>query len=294
MENAAMDPLPQPLRHHPVFDKIEPWRGIIEPGFAVDFLGIKTRRYFFSDNLLSVDSPSHIAPSLPPFDEEYLEWIDLLESIAAALDRYTILELGAGWGRWLVRAAVALHRMRRETSYTLVGVEAEPTHFEWLNIHLQDNEVDLTRCHLVNAAVAPEDGEVWFVTGHPSEWYGQAVVDSPRLVLADYPDAHVLKVRAVTLDSILRPLPLVDLADLDVQGAELDLLRAAAAQVDRKVRRLHIGTHKPEIEAGLRKLLAGLGWEKVYDFPMNSEQETSWGRIRFQDGVQSWINRKLF
>lgn len=70
------------------------------------------------------------SPTYPPFDEEYFEWIDLLEAVAAAKDRFTMLELGAGFGRWTARAAAAAKQ--RDLSYSLIAVEAEPTHFDWM------------------------------------------------------------------------------------------------------------------------------------------------------------------
>ena len=77
----------------------------------------------------------------PPVDGEYFEWIDVLESVALARDRYTMLELGAGYGRWAVRAAAAV-RQRGISECHLVAVEADPVHFTWLQQHFCDNGLD--------------------------------------------------------------------------------------------------------------------------------------------------------
>ena len=90
----------------------------------------------------------HIAPEYPPFDDEYFEWIDLLEAVAGATNRFTMLELGAGFGRWTARAAAAAQQ--RNLEYTLVAVEAEPTHFDWMLQNLQDNGLKLDDCRLTN------------------------------------------------------------------------------------------------------------------------------------------------
>ena len=76
---------------------------------------------------------------------------------------------------------------------------------------------------------------------------------------------------------------------LDVQGAEADVLESAADQL-RKVCRVHIGTHGAKIEAVLRRLFGRLGWQKINDYACNAESETPYGRIRFRDGVQTWVN----
>lgn len=40
-----------------------------------------------------------VTTTLPAFDEEYFEWIDLLEAVTEATGEFTMIELGAGWGR---------------------------------------------------------------------------------------------------------------------------------------------------------------------------------------------------
>jgi len=92
------------------------------------------------------------------------------------------------------------------------------------------------------------------------------------------------------LNTLLQPLSTVDLLDIDVQGVELEILEVAAAEVDRKVKRVHIGTHSRAIEEGLRSLFARLGWQCLTSFECSSSAKTEWGTISFQDGVQSWLN----
>ncbi len=289
--------------HHQVIERFGLWKGMVAPGFAVNFLGVKTRTCFYPPGLFSHPQEQFVTSEPPPIDEEYFEWITVLESVAAARDRFTMLELGAGWGRWMVIAAAAL-RASGGLPYRFIGVEAEPTHFRWLRQHLQDNNVDLGNCHLIQAAIADRDGSVLFQTGRPSEWYGQAIVVHPvgwrqRLrqwvgrAEAQRPPEGVRKVRAVSLTMLLRPLDVVDLVDLDIQGAELTVLRPAAEQLARKAKRVLVGTHSPDIEAGLRALFRELAWENLCDYPGNGVSQTPWGTIRFQDGVQSWINPRL-
>jgi hypothetical protein len=71
----------------------------------------------------------HVETDYPPFDEEYFEWIDLLEAITSAKGQFTMLELGGGWGRWTANAATALRHLGG-LPHTLVVVEAESTHFQ--------------------------------------------------------------------------------------------------------------------------------------------------------------------
>jgi hypothetical protein len=92
------------------------------------------------------------------------------------------------------------------------------------------------------------------------------------------------------LRSLLDRLLVVDLIDLDVQGAEFEVLEAAAEALDRRVKRIHIGTHGRNIEAALRSLFGRPGWKCRNLFPCHSSVATDWGLISFQDGVQTWLN----
>jgi FkbM family methyltransferase len=300
--------------HHKIFSEFKCAEGFVEAGFTTNFLGVLTR-----DRLWHGSSTTQF----PSFDEEYFEWIDLLEAVTSARGRFSMIELGAGWGRWLVNAVAALRQCNRDLPYELIGVEPEPTHFQYMKMHFMDNGIDPSRHQLIQAAVTDRGREVWFYVGRPDQWYGQAIVPEPDFVLESFPqwirkvgrlqrirkvgrlfmrrfvnkgmigNEQVKKVKAVNLSELLGTLDRVDLIDLDVQGAELIVLKAAAEQLDRKVKRVHIGTHSTEIEAGLRRLFDDLGWKSVHDYPLGSESVTPWGTIKFQDGVQSWINSKL-
>jgi hypothetical protein len=102
--------------------------------------------------------------------------------------------------------------------------------------------------------------------------------------------APLVTVDATTLSELLDRSPIVDLIDMDVQGAELESVASALGLITDKVRRLHIGTHNAEVEVGLRSALGGAGWELSTDYGCGSTRDTPYGRVNFQDGVQSWVN----
>ena len=297
------------FEHHPVLAGVACWVGDVPPGFTVDFLGVRTRVKFTEGMVpggAAERGPHFGQPPLPPFDEEYFEWIDVIEAVKAARGGFVMVELGAGYGRWLVRAVAALRRFN-PLPFRLVAVEAEPTHFEWLHEHLRDNDIHPAEQTLIEAAVNATGDPVRFYVGDPSGWYGQAIAPGApvhrlwrvflgmRAALGWRPragewDGRTLSVRGITLDSILHRLPRVDLVDLDVQGAELDVLGACIERLDAQVKRIHIGTHGADIESGLREVFGGRGWQLVNDYPSQSRSATPYGEIEFQDGVQTWVN----
>ncbi len=64
-----------------------------------------------------------------------------------------MVDLGAGFGRWLVKGATAVRQCHGDLPIRLIGVEAEPTHFEWLKQHFNDNGLDPAQHELIEAAV---------------------------------------------------------------------------------------------------------------------------------------------
>ena len=141
----------------------------------------------------------------------------------------------------------------------------------------------------------------------PNAWYGLFLtkdhdINSESVVEGGYQGFEVkchasgwrsISVPSVSLRCLLEDLRRVDLIDMDIEGQELPSIRASIEELDAKVKRLHIGTHSKEIEAGLRQLLSSNGRRCLADYSLFSKSETPWGSISFENGVQSWVNPKL-
>lgn len=300
--------------HHPVFAAFEPWSGMPPERCWVDYVG-SFISHDFSEAAVGAMRET-VTAEIPPVDEEYFEWVDVLMSVLDAGARYRCLELGAGFGRWGVRAGLAARR-RGVADVALDFYEAEPKHVEWLRAHAANNGfgADAARVHPV--AVADADGRTMFYVGMPndfdeataSKWYGQAMAhsyeaadDAGGSVVETYCGMPVVSFRsgfiAVEVEqrdiaAILAEHGEIDLIDMDVQGAELGIVTRGIEAMNRQVRRLHIGTHGPELEAGLREILSAHGWRAVRDFPSQKTVATPYGEVSFGDGVQSWLNPRF-
>jgi FkbM family methyltransferase len=259
-----------PPKHHEVFYNFKCWEGIVQPGYQCNFLGNLIRSSFSKDSFYYKE-PTFVSTEYPPFDEEYFEWIDVLESVIAAKDDFLMIELGAGYGRWLIRAAKAFHQVK-DRPFLLIGVEAEPDHYKWMKLHFTDNGIN----------------PVFFHVGDPHKSYGQHIAST-----GIPPSSSIKEVKAISLNSLLHLLEKVDLIDLDVQGAEFLVLSAAVDELNKKVKRVHIGTHHPSIESQLRVLFTNMGWKCLQDYPISKGYPTPYGLIDFVDGVQTWVNPQL-
>jgi len=258
---------------------------------------------------------------LPGFDEEYFEWIDILESVRdyashhAGKRPYVFAELGAGFGRWTVNAVQALRQAcPDQCEYYLCAVEADEQHFQWLKQNLRDNGIDPDRQLLLNAPLTGDGRRVSFLTGAHGREFGQAVINKRsafrlraartgigKLLLqwiaplrnryAPLEDMFVQPLKSITLDEVLRRSPhAIDIADLDLQGMEAEVIETALPTMDERVMRLHIGTHSLGVEERLRSCLGGAGWTLLRDYPCHGSRETTCGRIAVGVGVQSWVN----
>jgi len=290
-------------KHHPVFSHFRPFVGEIPEGFEVDFIGSKKRLEFWRGR--------EVRLGYPPVDQMYFEWIAVLEAVLQARDRFEMIELGSGWGEWSVRAAMAVRQLSAMPVH-LTAVEADPIHFEWVQLHFLDNGIDPAAHTLIRAAVCGNSEARPFLVGSPHgndaphEWYGQALATWAGAVVEEHAGFHggfpvrlhesgwrSIETARITLREILKDRTRVDLIHMDAQGVEYEVLAAAIDEVDSMVKRTCIATHSREIDGELKRLLGGHGWECAMAYPCEDASETAWGRVEFVDGLQVWTNPRL-
>jgi FkbM family methyltransferase len=247
----------------------------VPPGFHLTWAGSLIRDEF--DGICHAGQ----SPLEPSRDEEWFEWHTLLTAVSEALGVFRMAKLGAGYGRWAVAGGIAARRIGLQSD--LICVEAEPTHAVMLRQHLPDNDLAGT---VIEAAVCARDGEAEFTVGRPAEWWGQYLV---ALGPAVERGTEVSRVRTVSLATVLESRHNLDLLDMDIQGAEADVIESSLPLLRQKVRRLHIGTHSPEVEARIRVAMRSIDFRPVWDFPPARTVETPIGRLAFEDGVQVWV-----
>lgn len=295
--------------HHPVFARFPPGAAKAV-GQVTDYLGVVTDPKMLPA-YWRTDAPQ-VPPPPPAFGEEYFEWIDLLEAVEAACERFTMIELGAGYARWSARGWVAAQR--RGLAVRLGVVEAEPMHAQWAREHLASNGVPEVAIDLREVALGATPGQMAFLTEMPAgggnsnarDWYGQALAwqdpasgvptgqDYCGHSLLQFPDGwRGVTVPVATLPDILADYEVVDLVDFDIQGAEQEVIGAAAAELTQKVRRLHVGTHSRQIDSALPRILLPFGWQLLRSYACLRWNRTEFGWMSFNDGVQTWVNPRL-
>jgi FkbM family methyltransferase len=285
-----------------------------QPGFVTDFLGTRTRTGYIA-TLGHMDGATEDYPFPVNFHATAMEWAGTLRSVLEAGDELVVVELGAGWAPWLVSAARAAE-LRGVGRVRLVGVEGDAGHCAFMRTHFADNGLDPDAHALIEGVVGPSDGWAEFaVVSDPASAYGTVADYGPkapppagglarrayrkakRLVKAllgrpaapPSPIKPTRRVRCYSLETLLQPFERVDLVHIDIQGSEAEVVPAAAAVLDAKVRRVVIGTHGRAIEQGLLDGMAARGWVLESDEGCRYVQA---GRamVLDLDGCQVWRN----
>lgn len=270
-----------------------------EPGFIVDFLGVRTRVSSLANSQRAFEGVLDI-PVPGDYHAEAIEYIGLLKSVLRARDQFVVLELGAGWGPWLVAGATAAQRRGIET-VRLYGVEADPQHYEFMRQHLLDNGLDPAGQHLLQAAVGLERGHARWpkIADAANDWgsrparlgaAGANEVDA--LYLGHLLDEYI-EVDVVPVTELLAREPRWDLVHVDVQGWEGLVCEHAVYELNHRVSYLVVGTHSRKLDGDLVDLFHREGWVLEHEKPSRFTYIPGVKLLESMnaaDGTQVWRN----
>jgi FkbM family methyltransferase len=271
-----------------------------KPGFVVDAFGLYTR-----SNYAAKWGPldGTVAPwgFRQCFEHDVIEWYGLLRAIERAQGSFVIAELGAGWGPWITAGSVFARRAGIET-VRAIAVEADETRFSFINQHLADNGVADVEVKLMLGAIAPEPGLVLFPRMDDStKDMGFAAVfeeDKSAQTFVDYRGEKLdhQKTRAYDLNTVFEDVDHIDFLHVDIQGAELEVLKSGPDLVTQKCRHILMATHSRAVEWGIAEILMARGWVLEKELPCGMHHGDFWrhsGRtwpLVVRDGAQFWRN----
>jgi hypothetical protein len=86
----------------------QPWTGQAEPDSFRDFLGTRTRLSYMPEPYVQLAGTTEGVPGTERAAfHDIAEWTGLLSAALEARDRFVGVELGAGWGPWVVSGAAS-------------------------------------------------------------------------------------------------------------------------------------------------------------------------------------------
>jgi FkbM family methyltransferase len=239
---------------------------------------------------------------VPEIDFEQDCFLSILADIKK--EKVTMFELGAGWGRMCLALAGAIdHKIipMIPERYTCLGVEGEPTHYQWLREHFADQKINGIA---VMGAVGRKNGYCSFdISQSADSCYGQAM--TPLVNKRGIPNIvnirrllrkKTAKIPMFTIDKLIKDYKFdhIDIIDMDVQGAEYDVVQGASESIKNDVIDYWlIGTHSADLNEKLRNFLSGKYELVVNLYPAAVGTVEGFAPIKCHDGVQLYKRRSL-
>lgn len=298
LHKAIRAPVPWDGHHHPALLHFEPWRGVADGRFVHDFLGIRTDPKFQVQ--LEPDPVGPVTPRYPMPQPTYFELAFVLEAVldAGNAPEFSMLELGAGYGHWLVTAAKALAATSPTTPVRLIGVEMVRQHHEWMLEHFRNNGLRPEDHRLILAAITDRDGDgSYFPELEPGLTYGHRLHarrapsgPSAPTSRESGPLRAPRRVSCLSIRRLLGDVGPLSLVHIDVQGEELRLFRCAIDSLGENASRVIVATHSRRIHSTVRRLMARAGWKAEFDFGYRRRERTEFGHVQFLDGLLAFVH----
>ena len=268
-----------------------------EPGFIISEFGIRTRTNY-AEKWASKDGTLARLEFGSCFEFDAIEWFALLKAIERADHRFSVAELGCGWGPWMTAGSV-LARRKGKKEISSIGVEGDETRRSFIDQHRADNSISDIPRTVFAGVVAPKSGTALFPKPDDStKDMGIAAIysDQQAGVIKDYrgADHKHISYEAFSVEDILENTDRVDFMHIDIQGGELDVVPAAANIISKKCRHLLIATHSREIEWKVAAALMPHGWILEKERPCEMHYGDDWARsgrdwpLVKRDGSQFW------
>ena len=291
--------LPNPLLHYNTCVDV---RGIVErnidhgrqprAGHNVNFLGVAVPVEvfpFLADTGGTLDQ----IPIPANYHADMAEWAAALRPVEAATDTFTMIELGCGWGCWMVNTGVVAKR--RGLKIELIGVEGDPLHVDLCHRTMASNDIEAVEYHVVRGVAAGSSGIALFPRRQEGEdnWgfepiFGATEQQRDELVgNGSYESLEMIALRDVIGDR-----PCINLLHIDIQGGEGLLVRETAELLTERVGHILIGTHSRMLEGELMTVLFDHGWRIEIERPAIFSLENGVPTTRI-DGVQGWVNPRF-
>jgi hypothetical protein len=260
---------------------------------ATNFLGVKIRPEFVPHILSERVGMVEPLPIPANWHADIAEWASCLRAVNFSGDKFTMLELGCGWGCWMNNLGV--YAKLSGKNIKVYGVEADKKHLDYAKLALSDNGINISEYDLSHGIAGAGSGFALFpVIQSGINWGGVAIINPDEDQLNDAINSGDYEVMPIVdIRLLVKSEKILDFIHVDIQGAELDLLTELFDFLCEKVKYIFIGTHSKKIEAGLFELfLNGGEWLLEMERPAIFRIEDGRPVIEV-DGVQAWKNNSL-
>jgi FkbM family methyltransferase len=234
---------------------------------------------------------------------EGIEYVALAHAfkLLESRQKFTVVEIGAGWGPWISAATVVARRLGY-AQINIAAFEADESRYNAMRSHLSLNKIISVdspskgtipglRWQLFNAAADAEDKILYWPIDHGIEDAGMATATSPTDVDYRGKKTTYKEIRALDIRTALEDFSVIDFLHIDIQGSEYELINNTIDFIEKTVRFVFIGTHSRKIEGDLIFELLERGWKLLRERPCQftpTENIPSLTGMTYVDGGQFW------
>ncbi len=264
---------------------------VAAPGLCTNFLGTKIDPKYLPHILGSMVGQIEGVPIPGNWHADIAEWAAALRAVDLAKSTFRMLELGCGWGCWMVNTGVAARNAGLKVHLT--GVEADEGHIQFAREACALNGFMSDEFELRRGIVSARPGTALFPRQErPGEhWGNEPIFDATdEQVSALQATGHFDCLTNISLKEIIGESGYLDLVHIDIQGGEADFVSSCLDELTEKVAYLVIGTHSRSIEGRLFDTFLHSEWQIEIERPaILNVNENPFPQI---DGLQGWRNKK--
>ena len=269
-------------------------------GFFEKYDAIRDERDYWSGRC-RVHSKDNRGPY--PYHEDYFEYEDLLIALMICKDSPSMIEVGAGYGRWITNFVSACRRLRGGVGKAprVMAVEADPGHVKGFQDTCKINDFDAV---LIKAALMPDahnGAHTTLVTHRSSSSRFGGVVVNPVLQArsgrnddstADW--ARLRQVQAVNLKTLVDAFNApIGFINFDIQNAEVEIIPEAVSTLAKTSNVVHVSTHSALADKVCKKSFYGSDFMLLREFAWRSTHVRDGITFMFVDGIQTYLNKAL-
>ncbi len=283
-------------------ESLKPWSGTATGAFHIDYLGVKTDPQFWKG--LKPTRAGRVRVSPPALSDTYFEYAACIMAASAVMRPFQVLEIGAGWGVWSVRAALVARHL--QLPVRSIAIEMMPEQRRNISRHFMANGLN-PLCHeIVAAALAPERGIGWARASGPADpgarlmqedWVMRnAVVPMAGLPL-DMPlpcrdGTEVTRLRTQRLQDVVAPGTPLDFVHLRIGPGPQRLL------ADPVLDPAHVGVLVlPGIAAAdvapLEQKLEALGYDRLFGLDAGQVLRGARGEVKVNNALRIYAGERI-
>ena len=260
------------------------------PDYLTNFLGVLVNPDHFGTLLQALRGTVEGVPIPANWHADTAEWAAALRAVELARERFTIIELGCGWGCWMNNTGVAARRLGLDVH--LIGVEGDAGHIAFACEATAANKFASAQVELHRGIAAATAGVALFPRQAQSgvSWGLEPIIGASEVEQADalHRGSHDV-LTMIPIADLMAPHRRIDLLHIDIQGGEGDLVARTLPVLAERVAYMLIGTHSRTIEGRLIDILVAAGWQLEIERPAIVTVRPEGLSVRI-DGVQGWRN----